>query len=435
MSASASITARELALMALESFRREGKNADEILDGLLRRHPIDTRESALGSRIFYVTLQNLYFCDFHIAEHSSLRPEKLEPKVLDILRISVSQILFFDKVPDYAAVDAAVKLCGKLRYQRAAGLVNAVLRRVAADKGRMPPGEGTAQYLSVRYSTPLWLVDDYIEQIGFDECEKLLQANNAETPATAQVNTLRTDTQSVLALFQDAGLSVWEHPWLPNAFEFENAGNIAVLPGFRDGLFYIQDAAARLAVSALSLAPGLRLLDICAAPGGKSFSAALDMGGDGEILACDISERRLRNIGSGAERLGISIIETRKMDARSPDAEFVGGFDAVLADVPCSGLGVIRKKPDIRYKSPEEFRSLPPAQLEILEGAALCVRPGGVLVYSSCTTRTEENEDVISAFLKNNGAFRLDTENGMRTLWPHIHGTDGFFICKMIRES
>ena len=460
-------TARELALMALERFRRDGKNADEILDRLIKQHSPDARESALGSRIFYVTLQNLYLCDFHIGAYSSVKPRKLEPKVLDILRISVSQILFFDKVPDYAVADAAVNLCRKLRYQRAAGLVNAVLRRVAADKGRLPSGHGTVEYLSVRYSTPLWLVNEYVNRIGSEETEKLLEANNAETPITAQVNLLKTDTENLLRLLLDAEISVVEHPWLQDAVELKSAGNVTELPGFTDGLFYIQDAAARLTVIAAGIQPGQRVLDVCAAPGGKSFAAAVDMRDRGEVVSCDISESRLRRVRSGAEMLGISIITTRQMDARAPDAEFVDGFDAVIADVPCSGLGVIRKKPDIRYKEPTEFDGLPETQLEILEGAARCVKSGGVLVYSTCTTRQEENESVVSAFLEKNDRFVLEDfwlsnlqksntgdfwlsnlqkngnedfglldepKNGMITLWPQRHGTDGFFICKMRKK-
>ena len=222
-------------------------------------------------------------------------------------------------------------------------------------------------------------------------------------------------------------------------------GNLAAARAFADGWFYVQDVAAHCAVLAAGVRPGMRVLDACAAPGGKSFAAAVQMRDQGCMISCDIHENKWKRIRAGAERLGLSCISTRTMDARRPDADLVGTMDIVLADVPCSGLGVIRKKPEIRFKDPAELSQLPAIQRDILEGLAPCVRPGGVLVYSTCTVLARENEDVVRDFLRTHPdfapeAFSLplpaaDTAGGMFTFWPQEHETDGFFVCKLRRHE
>jgi len=219
-------------------------------------------------------------------------------------------------------------------------------------------------------------------------------------------------------------------------------GNVEKLDAFKKGYVYVQDPAARLAVKAAGLERGMSVLDACSAPGGKSFAAASEMNGEGHIVACDIHKNKLVRIEKSAERLGVGIIETRTMDAREPDTDLIEAFDAVIADVPCSGLGVIRKKPDIRYKPEEELKGLPVIQSAILRSISKCVKPGGTLLYSTCTVLKLENEDVVRSFLKENPDFALESfelpfigkTDGMVTLWPHIHGTDGFFICRMKRR-
>ena len=306
------------------------------------------------------------------------------------------------------------------------------------------PGAGTASYLSVRTSHPQWMAQMLIDAHGYDFAERALLANNADAPACLQVNTLKTTTDALAASLRADGIETQPHPWLPDAL-LCRGGNLAAARAFADGWFYVQDAAAHCAVLAAGVRPGMRVLDACAAPGGKSFAAAVQMRDQGCMISCDIHENKWKRIRAGADRLGLSCISTRTMDARRPDADLLGTMDVVLADVPCSGLGVIRKKPEIRFKDPAALSQLPAIQRDILEGLAPCVRPGGVLVYSTCTVLARENEDVVRNFLRTHPdfapeAFSLplpaaDTAGGMFTFWPQEHETDGFFVCKLRRHE
>ena len=350
-----------------------------------------------------------------------------------------------DRIPVHAVVNEAVILCKTNGLSRASGFVNAILRKIAQHKEQLPeiPRTDPAQYLSIRYSHPLWLTRELLALYGMEFAEAYFAANNTVVPIMAQVNTLRTDTETLMRRLIENGVQAESVDWLPDCLSFSGSGDLMQLPTFMDGDFYIQDPAARLAVMAAEPKAGMRVLDACAAPGGKSFSTAIQMENCGSIYACDLHEKKCKRIQEGANRLGISIIETAQMDARKPDVG-LGQFDLVIADVPCSGLGVIRKKPDIRYKKESELAGLPEIQLEILKGVSQCVAPGGVLLYSTCTVRQSENEAVALAFLSQYPEFALESFvlpspvgacNGMVTLWPHLHGTDGFFICKLRRQA
>ena len=225
---------------------------------------------------------------------------------------------------------------------------------------------------------------------------------------------------------------IFERGIVPGAYRCPAAGNLARLDGFRNGYFSIQGESSMLAALAVEPKPGMNVLDACAAPGGKSFAAAIQMRGEGRIVSCDVQGKKLRRIEEGASRLGIGCIETRQMDARRPAEELLGAMDVVIADAPCSGLGVIRKKPEIRFKPESELSALPGIQLDILRGLAACVKPGGTLLYSTCTLRKCENEDVVAAFLTENSGFKALE---MRTLWPDIDDTDGFFLCRLVRST
>lgn len=434
---------RMAALAALEKYRREGAWSDAALSGLITKNGLDHRDAALASSLFYGVLQNLYFLDYYIDSFSSVKSAKMEPKVLDILRLAAYQILFMDRIPVSAAVNEGVGLCKALGYKKASGLVNAVSRRIAENRDCLPeiPDKGTHKYLSVRYSHPLWLVDELILELGYDGTEKLLSINNLAPPVTAQVNTLKAAADDVL---NELGDTAQAHPLLPDCIQISRGGSLTDNSAFSSGKIYIQDAAARLAVMAAGPVPGQKVLDACAAPGGKSFTAAIMMENDGNIVSSDISAKKLARIEESALRLGIDIISTETMDAREPRPEYLNGFDAVIADAPCSGLGVIRKKPEIRYKEPTALSALPEIQFDILSGLAKCVAPGGILLYSTCTFRREENEEVIERFLKFHEEFCLDgfllpsigeVRSGFITLWPHLHDTDGFFICRMKRSG
>ena len=430
--------AREAAVFALERFRREKAWSAAITDGAITKYGLDSRSAALASNICLGVLQNLTYCDYYIDMFSS-SPSKIEPKVRDILRCAVYQLRFMDKIPANAAVNEAVMLCKKLGYSRAAGFCNAVLRKIAAAADALPeiPEVGTAKHLSIKYSHPLWLAKYMINEHGYAFTEAFFAADNTVSEISLQVNTLKTRSAELLSMLGAAGYRCRMHPWLPDCIV--TSGNVSAMPGFEEGLFYVQDPAAKCAALAAGIRPGMRVLDACAAPGGKSFAAAIAMHNEGHIVSRDLSEKKIKLIISGAERLGLDIIDAFPGDARQPVYD---AFDVIISDVPCSGYGVIRKKPDIRYKDPDERRALPEIQTSILENLSAAVKPGGVLLYSTCTVFREENEDVVTAFLSRHPEYAaegfslpngIEAVDGMLTFWPHIHGTDGFFVCKLRR--
>ena len=433
-------TARRAAINALMAYRKNGVSVETALDKQITSRALAPRDAALAAKLAFGVLQNRTLLDFYLSGFSNTPVEKLEPRILDILRVAAYQILYLDRIPVRAAVDEAVELT-KAANQKAAGLVNAVLRRLAEHKNVLPEPPTPA----VKYSHPAWLVRRLIDELGTVGAEALLAANNTEVPLYAQINTLKADTKRVETFLQTEGVTAVRHPWLPDCLILRGAGNLTKHNAFTDGLFYIQDPAAKLAVLAADPNPGTRLLDTCAAPGGKSFAAAIRMGNKGEILASDLQEKKLAKIQEGAARLGISMIKTAAMDAKILDPEEIGIFDTVIVDAPCSGLGIIRKKPEIRDKTPEAIAGLPDIQLEILRGAAPAVAPGGTLLYATCTILPEENSGVIAAFLAENRDFVSErftlpgeigvVDSGQITLYPHIHDTDGFFFCKLRRVN
>ena len=434
---------REAALAALERCRRDGAWSGSAIDASIKKYALDRRDAALASRLCLGVLQNSRLLDFYINFYSSIPADKLEEKVRDILRMGIYQLTMLDKIPARAAVNESVALCKSCGCGRASGLVNAVLRKIADSAGNLPPvpGEGTAEYLSIKYSHPRWIGEKITKQQGYAFTEEFLAANNSPAPLDLQVNTLKTGKEDIVRslLRLEMPFSLPEYP--ENCLSLKG-GNVSALPGFEEGLFYVQDRAAAMAVQILDLKPGMQVLDACAAPGGKSFAAAIAMENKGSILSCDIHEKKLPLIQKGAARLGLDIIHTRRADAREPLPDLAGRFDAVIADVPCSGLGVIRKKPEIREKTEEETARLPRIQQDILENVSCCVKPGGLLLYSTCTVLQEENRDVVAGFLSRHHDFEpVDfaagskrSENGLYTFWPNIDGTDGFFAAKLRRK-
>ena len=424
--------AREAALYVLCRCRRFSAWSQQTLQKAAEKYSLDKRDTALCSRLCHLVLQNAALCDYYIDFYSDVNLRKVEPQVLDILRLGVCQILFMDKIPTSAAVHQSVEQA-KRASPRASGFVNAVLRRIAENSSALPsiPGEGSPEELSVRYSHPLWLCRKLMDEIGYQRTRAFLSANNAVSAITLSVNLCRTDPVSLIKKMEQAGFSPKNNPLLPASIDLDSQ-DVTALPGFSEGEFFVQDAAAACAVTAADPQSGMRVLDACAAPGGKSFLCASLMRDSGEILACDLHAKKLHRIEESAERLGFSSIRTAPMDASKPYEALFEGFDLVLADAPCSGLGVIRKKPEIRYKDEDEIKNLPSIQKRILDGICRCVRPGGVLMYSTCTILREENEDTAEAFLVSHPEFIRIEE---RTIWPQDYGTDGFYYCKMRRNA
>ncbi len=363
------MTARDAAFRALTAHMRTGVWTDAVLDGILRRENLSDRESALASRLFYGVVQNLALLDHYIAAFSSVGLSKLQPQVRSILRLGVYQLVFMSKIPVNAAVSESVELAKRFANPRAASFTNAVLRKLSANSQRLPPvaAETECTRLSIQYSHPEWLVRAFTGRLGAEGAEALLKADNEPAVLTAMGNTRKSDATAVIRSLSESGAAAAAHPWRPGCLEIKNAHRPDRLEAFREGWLYIQDPAAALAVMAADAGPGMFVVDGCAAPGGKSFGAAVGMKDSGHILACDMREKKTALISEGARRLGLQCIEPRVMDARVPDETLFGRADAVLADVPCSGLGVIRKKPEIRYKKPEELEGLPELQLRILQ--------------------------------------------------------------------
>jgi 16S rRNA (cytosine967-C5)-methyltransferase len=420
--------ARGAALEALCDIRRRGVFAADALNKACEG--LDSRDASMAWRIVMGVTQNRVLLDAAIDEKLA---GKAEPIVRDILRIGAVQ-LFYMRVPQSAAVNEAVKQT-KAACPRAAGLVNAVLRALAAETpdsviARMGALDRKKE-LELRFSLPEWYTVALIERLGIDGAFAFAEKTGGVKPVTLIENALEPPDDAQRSAAGEP------HPLLPDARLYDGAA--ASAPGFEQGKWIVADAGARAAVSALGLLPGQSLWDACSAPGGKALMAAMDMRGKGVVLATDVAGKKLQKIRESAARLRIGILDIRLADASSYAPERL--FDAVLCDVPCSGLGVIWGKPDIRFKDSAAFGRFPAVQLKILENAAKAVKPGGVLVYSTCTFINAENEGVTSAFLEASPGFRSEgfevpfspggAPSGEITLWPHIHGTDCFYIHKM----
>lgn len=435
------MNARTTALSALIACRKQGAWADGILKEYIARDRLDKRDAALASRLCYGVLQNRMLLDYYIGSCLKGSIKKLQPIVLDILRLGMYQIMLMEKIPVSAAVNEAVGQTKKYANARAAGLVNGVLRCASREIESFPEPKS----LAVRYSHPEPLVELLKDNVGEDMIEALLDSHNQAPKTVVQINPLSCQASSVVPSLEEAGISLQPHPWLSGAHYASGTGNLENLSLFKEGAFLVQDPAARLAVIAAGCQPGMNVLDGCAAPGGKSFAAAMMMNNQGHIVSCDIHAHKLELIKKGSQRLGIEIIEPKLQDGRENLSEYNEKMDVVIADVPCSGLGVIRKKPDIRYNDLVAMEKLPDIQFDILCNLSRYVKPGGVLLYSTCTILKRENENVTERFLQAHKSFVLEQFdlpdelggqcNGMITLLPCVHNTDGFFICKMRRKQ
>ena len=434
-------TARDVALRALVACERQGAWSDGFLKKEIGNAGLDGRDAALATRLCFGVQQNRMLLDFWLSNLSKIPLAKMEPAVRSILRLGAYQILFLDRVPDHAAVNQAVEQARKnSRNPRSAGLVNGILRSLIRQKSELPQPPD----LSTRYSHPQWLVEAFSRRLPPEEVEDLLRADNSEPPTCIQINTCKVGAPVIIEALWQEGMTVSPHPWLPDCLLLQGTGNLEQSAAFQRGWFYVQDAAAKLAVLAADPRPGMEVLDACAAPGGKSFATAIAMDNQGRVISCDIHPHKQILLQRGAERLGFPIIQPEVLDGKVCKDNFLNRYELVIADVPCSGLGIIRKKPDIRYKDPEPLAGLPKVQSAILENVSRYVRPGGVLLYATCTLLERENEEIVAAFLEKRKDFILEKfqlpgpfglcADGMLTCWPHRHGTDGFFFAKLRRR-
>ena len=433
------MSARQTALSVLTACRRDGAWVNAALKEALRRDRLDARDAALASFLCYGVTQNRMKLDFYLEQLLTGKRSALHPVALDCLRLGLYQILEMDRIPDSAAVNESVALAKKYcPNPKAAGLVNAVLRAALRQKDSLKAPTGYAE----KYSHPDELISLLKKNLPKGALEPMLIADNGMPDTAVQVNTLRVTAREAVSILEAEGVTAKAHPWLPDCLLLSGTGSLEKLPSFQKGLYYVQDPAAHVSVLCAGLPrEGARVLDCCAAPGGKSFAAAIAMGGKGQIISCDIYDHKRLLLEKGAQRLGLTNITVRVQDAAQFVPEWENAMDCVIADVPCSGLGIIRKKPDIRYKDLSQIHLLPELQLAILRNQARYVRPGGVLLYSTCTVLRGENEEVAAAFLEENKDFvpeKLEKlpENttGMFTFIPGQYDTDGFFICKLRRK-
>lgn len=437
------MSARETALSALIACRKEGAWSNGVLKSYIRRDGLDRRDAALAARLCYGVLQNRGKLDFYLKQLITGRLKDIQPIIRDILHLGLYQLYMLDKIPPSAAVNESVTLAKKYcRNQRnASGLVNGILRNAIRRQTDMKQPTS----LSDRYSHPQKLIDLLGAYVGKDRLEPMLKANNGVPDTVIQVNTLRTTTEELVKILRNEGVAVETHPWLQDSLVVSGTGDIERLDSFCNGLFYVQDAAAKLSVLCAGISKPCNILDCCAAPGGKSFAAAIAMNGLGRVISCDVHSHKTELIQNGAHRLGLTCIQAQLQDATENNDIWHDQFDLVIADVPCSGYGIIRKKPDIRYKDPDEMKELPALQLKILQKQADYVRPGGILMYSTCTLVRKENEGVVRKFLESNPEFYTEqlplkapfsmNTTGMLTLVPGEYDTDGFFICRLRRKE
>lgn len=430
---------RQLVARALLDLERRNAWSNLSLDHLLSRHSLPREDASFAVALFYGVIERRITLDAAIAAHSRRPPDKLESAVLTALRLGVYQLLYMDGVPDSAAVDESVELTRKLKKPHASGYVNGVLRSFLRDEKRIPIPEGSlAHQMAVEYSCPAPLIQQWIPVYGEEAIRLFLADSLGQAPIALRVNTLRTTSEELRALLEEGGVSASPHPTIPNCLLLDRPGSIAGLDAFQQGLFHIQDPSSQLCALALNVAPGHRVLDACAAPGGKTFTLMEEMKGEGEIIACDLHPKRVELIQKRSGEMKLPGITPMTMDMTRPAD--LGLFDRVLCDAPCSGYGVIRRKPEIKYKPLEEFTDLPRIQYKLLENSSHYCKEGGLLLYSTCTLNPRENQEVTDRFLEQHPAFSPHPLGGLlgeassRTLLGE-HLGDGFYLAAFVRRE
>ena len=443
-------SARDVALLALSDVAREDAYASLALDRRLSEARLKPEDARLAASLFYFAVENRLYIEYMLGKFMERRPETA---VNDILHIAAAQLLFMDRVPDHAVVDEAVKQVRAAGREGCSGLVNAVLRNLirARDAGELTlpdRREDPVGHLSVRYSLARPAARRLIDAYGPGEAEQIAAWTPPRREQTVRPNAARMDAAGFEAWLNGQGWR-WHRGVAEDAWVLEDAGNLAATEGYRAGLFSIQGQSAMLAARAVCPRPGMQILDACAAPGGKTCLMAERMGGAGRVYAWDVHAHRVELIRAAARRLGLDNVRPSERDARTVPDSMRLAMDAVLVDAPCSGLGVIAEKPDIKYRQSEEsLEALPPLQRAILDACAGAVKPGGLLVYATCTVLPDENEAQARSFLERHPEFAPDAgddwlpealraryADGMIQILPHRDALEGFFIARLRRKG
>lgn len=446
--------AREAALRALIEIETKQAYSNLVLKKSLREGSLDARDRAFVTELVYGTVSRKLTLDWVIARFSKTKLSRLSLSVLQILRMGAYQLLFLDRVPPSAACNTAVDLAK--RYAKASqGFINAILRNISRQKDgidiRNPHTGSLSGDLSVQLSFPEYLVKDWLLEFGDDFTRQLLEALLQRPDFSVRVNTLKANAAQVVQEFSESGIEALPGRFLPEALVLQGVSDISQTSAFLEGRITVQDESSMLAARLLDPQPGERILDVCAAPGGKTTHIAQLMQDRGHILAWDIHEHKTGLIRENAQRLGIHIIDVQRRDALESVDDQRESYHRVLVDAPCSGTGIIRRKPDIKWqRKQEDFSGLVEVQKKILYNAGRAVTPGGVLVYSTCSLDPRENEEIIRSFLNEDMSFepadlsgrlpanlaeKQEIRDGMLKLYPHTDGTDGFFIARLTKKG
>ena len=438
------MNAREAAYSALLRYENNASYSNIELDGTIKKYNLTGVERSFFTALFYGVIERSITLDYYISALSARPVDEIDTNVLIILRMGLYQLIYMDKVPESAAVNESANLARRFWAKKnSENFINAVLRGFIREKEKLTLPDAKKnfiKYLSVKYSMPEWLCRLFAKGYGKTKAENIFEAMNRVPPMTLHANSLVNTREELASLLAEAGIESTNTKSAPHGLRLRASTPYEKLLPF-EGKFFVQDEASQICAEVLGALPGERVLDACACPGGKSFAIAMCMKNEGELLSCDLHKNKLSLIERGAEGLGITIIETRERNAAKPDEE-CGEFDRILCDVPCSGLGVIAKKPDIRRKKEEDIERLPEIQAQILRESAKHLKRGGTLVYSTCTLNPKENKEIVEAFLAENKDFELvpfkvgalEASEGMKELFPHIHKTDGFFIAKLTKK-
>ena len=447
------IDAREIALKVINDIETNGAYANIALTREINRQlsqgQLSDQDRRFITELVYGTVKAGATLDWMLSCYLSRPLTKVAPIIRNILRLGMYQLFFLEKVPASAACNQAVELTKKYGHAGTVKFVNGVLRNAARSPEKVvypDPDKEPVKYLALTYFHPEWLIARWAARLGTAACQELCRINNTTPPLSIRTNTMKTNRTELLQRLTDEGVTCEISDWTPEGIVCYGHPGLSTLASLRDGLFQVQDESSMLVAHILDPQPGEFIIDACGAPGGKSTHLAALMNNTGKVLSTDIYEHKLALTRENACRLGLTNIDTTALDAVNLGSLYPLKADRVLVDAPCSGLGVLRRKPDSRWRKSEAMlQDLPRLQAAILASAARCVKPGGVLVYSTCTTEPEENQNIVQAFLRDQPMFSLETTgkylpgekraDTMLQLWPHTDGVDGFFIARMRRDK
>lgn len=441
---------REIAMEILVDINKNQAYSNKSIDRHLNKS-ISSQDENLIRELVYGVLENKIYMDYILSKASSIKIKKIHFQIIEILRTAIYQIVFMDRIPESAAVNEAVKLAKKYGHKGTIGFVNGVLRSIVREKEKFMKidTKDMVKYMSIRYSYQEYMVKRWIDEFGVEFTESLCKSNNEKPFLNIRVNTLKTSKEKLMERLNDQGYNAYEAKYASDCIIVKNPIRITEIDEFKDGFFTIQDESSILVGQIINPKEDSLVLDICAAPGGKSTHLAQLMNNTGKVISRDIYDHKIDLIKENAIRLGIKNIESQLYDALTLDEEYKDKVDYCLLDAPCSGLGLIRRKPEIKFnRSEEDIDDLIELQKKIINIAKQYVKVGGTLVYSTCTIENKENILLIKEFLKENNNFELTSlednfhntedletlDQGYIQLYPNIHGTDGFFIAKMIRR-